>query len=109
MNLTVVSVKSELDQLAEGLSLFRVLELLKSYPRKFQSLFVCDPLCKLTAEQMITLFHPQLSTPGSNRRIIEDDLIQNWNEFLQDVSNEMITRWNLCGVVYIWSVSIHCV
>ena len=48
VNLTVVSVKSELDQLAEGLSLFRVLELLKSYPRKFQSLFVCDPFHSFT-------------------------------------------------------------
>ena len=98
VNLTIVSVKSELDQLAEGLRLFKVLELLKSYPGTFRSLFVHDPLCKLTAEEMIMLFHPQFSTPGSSRRVIEDDLIQNWNEFLQDVSHGIISMWN----VYMW-------
>ena len=99
VNLTIVSVKSEMDQLAEGLHLFKVLELLKTYPGKFRSLFVHDSACKLTAEQMIMLFHPQLSTTGSSRRVIEDDLIQNWNEFLQDVSHGIISTWN---------VSVHC-
>ena len=92
LNLTAVGVKSELDQLAEGLQLFQVLELLKCHPKKCQSLFVHNTWCKLTAEQMITLFHPQFSATGSSRRVIEDDLIQNWNEFLQDVSNGMISK-----------------
>lgn len=97
VNLTIVSVKSEMDQLAEGLHLFKVLELLKTYPGKFRSLFVHDSACKLTAEQMIMLFHPQLSTTGSSRRVIEDDLIQNWNEFLQDVSHGII-KSPVCSV-----------
>ena len=47
-----------------------------SYPGTFRSLFVHDPLCKLTAEEMIMHFHPRFSTPGSSRRVIEDDLIR---------------------------------
>jgi len=40
---------------------------------------------------MIILFHPQFSATGSSRHVIENDLIKNWNEFVRDVSNGMIS------------------
>ena len=46
LNLTAVGVKSELDQLSEGLQLFQVHELLKSHPKKCQSLFIQNTWCK---------------------------------------------------------------
>ena len=46
LNLTAVGVKSELDQLSEGVQLFQVPELLKSHPKKCQSLFVQNTWCK---------------------------------------------------------------
>lgn len=103
---TIVSVKSELDQLAEGLHLFRVLELLKSHPKKCRSLFAHNAWCKITAEQMITLFHTQLSTLGSSRCVIEDDFIQDWNEFLQDVSNGIISKSKLLFSLKIRMIAI---
>ena len=104
VNLTVVSMKSELDQLAEGLHLLTVLELLKTYLGKCCSLFIHNSACKLTAEQMIMLFHPQLFTTSSSRHVIEDVLIQNWNEYSQNISHGNIRTWNvsvqrMCNII----------
>ena len=50
---TLLNMKAELDQMAEGLKLFNVLQ---QHPLKFISLFVFDVDSVLTVEQMVALF-----------------------------------------------------
>ena len=65
--------------------------LLRSHPRKLKSLFIHDPLSVLPAEKMITLFAQKFWIQDLANVFIEHDLMQNWNEFLQDVANEIVS------------------
>ena len=81
----LLPVKCELDQLASGLALFDVLNLIKSYPNEMETLFVHDSSRKLTADTMMALFTCSLSPMGSSRRTLEESLMQHLNEFLRDL------------------------
>ena len=89
---TLAGVKAELDQLATGLKLFGILSLIRQHPEKMKSLFVNDERDELSTELMIALFDIQLSPSGSSKRIIEEDTVQYWNEFLQDLANHVISK-----------------
>ena len=87
----VLRVKAEIDQIAEGLELFNVLRLIRKYPTKIQEMFICDPHCKPTLDEMTMLFQPKYSNDQSSRKVIEEASVMYWNEFLQDVSHGVIS------------------
>ena len=97
LNTVVSPVKCELDQLASGLALFGILDLVKSHPKDMAALFVHDSTSKLTAEIMMGLFSMRFSPVGSSKRIAEESVIQNWNEFLQDLDQGVISKSCLCN------------
>ena len=66
LHTTVLSVKAELDQVAEGLQLFGILNLIRDHPLVMQSLFVLNPQdSQLTVDQMGAWFDTTYSPQGS--------------------------------------------
>ena len=93
LHTTVLSVKAELDQMAEGLELFGILNLVRDHPSVMQSLFVFNPHdAQLTVDQMGALFDTTYSPQGSTKRVIEEAAFMHWDEFLHDLGNGLIGR-----------------
>lgn len=92
LHLVTTPVKAELDQLAAWLDLFGILSFIRNHQLEAESLFVHDVTDRLTAERMIALFSVQYSEAGSTRRIAEDSVTQYWNEFVQDLYHEIISK-----------------
>lgn len=104
---TLAEVKAELDQLATGLELFGILSLIRLHSLKMKSLFVYDENDEPSVELMIALFDIQFSPSGSSKRITEEDTVQNWNEFLQDLGNNIISECiDLYTQIYIFILSL---
>ncbi|XP_068738220.1 G2/M phase-specific E3 ubiquitin-protein ligase-like [Montipora capricornis] len=51
-------------------------------------LFVVDRRLDITVEYIRQLFEPSFSETGSNARLVEEDLIYNWEEYLKEMENE---------------------
>ena len=92
----VLRIKAEIDQIAEGLELFNVLRLIRKYPTKIRGLFIFNPDCKATLDEMTILFQPKYSNDQSSRKVIEEASVMYWNEFLQDVSHGIISMLTIC-------------
>ncbi|KAI7810447.1 putative G2/M phase-specific E3 ubiquitin-protein ligase-like [Triplophysa rosa] len=71
-------------QFMEGLSTLGLAEAIQSYPAHFRSLFV-ENTQQLSAENLINLFHPVLSSVGSSRRREESRVLCYWRDWLIDI------------------------
>lgn len=90
---TVLSVKSEIDQLAEGLDLFGIRQLIKAHPSLMKPLFVYDSQnVKLTVDKMSSLFQVVYSPHGTSNRILEEATFLHWHDFLNDLANGLIGK-----------------
>jgi hypothetical protein len=89
---TLMPIKSELDQLTQGLEICGILPLIRKYPRLMKQLFVYDADDKLTVELMVAMFDIKYSEQGSSRRELEERTIQFWNEFIIDVGSSAISK-----------------
>ena len=89
---TLMPIKSELDQLTQGLEICGILPLIRKYPRVMKELFMYNPDDKITVELMMGMFDVKYSEQGSSRRELEERTIQFWNEFLIDVGNSAISK-----------------
>lgn len=89
---TLLNMKAELDQMAEGLKLFNVISLLRQYPLKFKSFFIFDVDSVLTVDQMVALFDVAYSPQGSSKRVSEEATFMHWDEFLHDLAHGLVGR-----------------
>ena len=75
----------ELSQFIDGLETLGVTTLIKSNPQAMKQLFVYDAGSKrVTPSYILDLFVPCLSPRGHNQREDEEDVILNWNDYVQD-------------------------
>ena len=88
---TLIPIKSELDQIAQGLETCDILSLMKKHPNKFKELFLYSSDDKLSLELMLSIFDIMYSEEGSSCREIKERTIQHWNEFLIDIGNGSIS------------------
>ena len=105
----LLRVKAEIDQIAEGLELFNVLRLIRKYPTEIREMFICDPHCKPTLDEMTMLFQPKYSNDQSSRKVIEEASVMYWNEFLQDVSHgviSMLTIWIVLRCICLFNLLV---
>ena len=65
MHYSVVRVKSELDQLAKGLNVLKIGDLVEANPQKMRELFVHFKPLPLTADAFFDMFPARLSPMGS--------------------------------------------
>ena len=89
---TLLNMKAELDQMAEGLKLFNVISLLRQHPLKFKSFFIFDVDSVLTVDQMVALFDVAYSPQGSSKRVSEEATFMHWHEFLHDLAHGLVGR-----------------
>ena len=89
-----MSIKSESDQLTQGLKICGILPLIRKYPHVMKELFVYDADDKITVELMVAIFDVKYSEQGSSRRELEKRTIQFWNEFIIDVGSSAISIFN---------------
>ena len=90
---TVMPIKSELDQLAQGLEVCGILALIKKYPKTMKKLFLYDVDDKVSVETMVAMFNVEYSEKGSSRREVEEQAVQFWNEFLIDIGSGAISKF----------------
>ena len=100
MHYLVFSCKAELDQLKQGLSELKILQLLHTYPTLFKPLFVAYGKPKLTANSLAAIFNVCWSPKGSNQREDEEAVIYGWMEYLQGIES----RW-MCVCVCVGGVT----
>ena len=86
---SIAQVKAELDQLVEGLEMFKFQELVNSAPNLIRQLFVHFKPLKLTSEDIFNMFPPEFTaSTGSNMRELEEAALINWIRFTQEVECE---------------------
>ncbi|KAG9261358.1 G2/M phase-specific E3 ubiquitin-protein ligase-like [Astyanax mexicanus] len=77
-------VKVGLEQLAEGLETFGLAEAIRKHPSEFEGLFLKSSK-SLVAKDLISLFQPNFSPRGSNRRREENRVLCFWRDWLINV------------------------
>lgn len=85
---TIHSIKTELDQICDGLNCMGVLQLMRNNPALLRPLFLPQPLCPLSADYMINLFVTKFSPLGCNTREEEEAVVMKWVQFLQLIEGE---------------------
>ena len=81
LHYTVFSCLAELEQLCRGLSTFQFSMLVECHTNLFRPLFINKVEC-ISASFLQDMWNAELSAPGSNKRIIEEQLTMCWINFL---------------------------
>ena len=87
----ISSVMAELNQILNGLSFVKMLDLIRANPNKMKELFIYSKPASITTDAMIKLFPPKYSDSGSNRREAEEDLVMLWIHLLQVIERKCIS------------------
>ena len=91
LHFLIHSVKSELDQLKEGLQTLNLLSTIQRHPLKFLPLFTATDRSELTPNALISLFKvDQWSPEGSNDREAEEALIFNWEHYVRETAGILL-------------------
>ncbi|XP_067036310.1 uncharacterized protein [Acropora muricata] len=85
LHYTHYRIRTELDQIKEGLAKVGVLSAIKRRPNIWKLLLCADRRLDITVEYIRQLFEPLFSETGSNARLVEEDLIYNWKEYLKEM------------------------
>ncbi len=86
---TILPIKGELDQLAEGLKLFKILSLIKSHGETMRSLFIHNTK-RLSAVQFKEFCDLKYSASDSVQFAMEQKTTEYWERFLSDLENGLI-------------------
>lgn len=88
-HIMVSSVAEEIFSFQEGLSVFGVLDALKSYPEESVKQFI---FAEVTVEDIRKSFVPDFSVSGSSRRQCEETIVFNFIQFLKQCDRGNIHR-----------------
>lgn len=83
LHYTVLSSITEINQFIDGLKTCNVLNLVRKNPEIFKNVFQVSK--QLTAEQIDDIFDPVYSLKESNRYKVEQNIVFNFNQYLEDV------------------------
>ena len=81
-----------LKECAEGLKLFGLLDAIRANPEITKPLFVADT-DTVDANYLFSLMCPQFSAEGSTKRVYEDQIMDNLQDFLFNLEDEAITGY----------------
>lgn len=95
LHYTHYRIRAELDQIKEGLAKVGVLSAIKRRrPNIWKPLLCADRRLDITVEYIRQLFEPSFSETGSNARLVEEDVIYNWEEYLKEMGK---IRFSFCN------------
>ena len=81
-----------LKEFAEGLKLFGLLEAIRANPEITKPLFVADN-GPVDANYLFSLMCPQFSAEGSTKKVYEDQIMDNLQDFLFCLEDEAVTGY----------------
>lgn len=81
-----------LKEFAEGLKLFGLLDAIRANPEITKPLFVADN-DPVDANYLFSLMCPQFSAEGSTKRVYEDQIMDNLQDFLFNLEDEAVTGY----------------
>ena len=82
---SVILCKAEIDQIIEGLTTHKVLDLIRENPATMRQLFVCMPPQNITADYILQLFMENFSPLGSNSRSAEEATAIHWVHLVEQI------------------------
>ena len=85
MHYCITFVKTELDQLLEGLDALDILKLIRANPSTFRQLFVHEMKIALSADHFLSLYTETFSPSGSNKREAEEAAMIMWIHFIEQI------------------------
>lgn len=93
----VVSILSRrtlcLKEFKKGLQLYGLSGLICRYSQVTQGLFVIGQQQKVDANYLVSLMVPEFSPEGSSRRLQEEEIMDNFQDFLISLEDEVITGY----------------
>ena len=81
-------------QFSEGLKLFNAYEVIKRNSDICKSLFIIGATEEINANYVFSLVEPSYSAEGSNRRQTEENIIDNFQDFLMALEDENISGYS---------------
>ena len=94
-------IRSELEQLKNGLSMLGVLDLLHSHPSLLKPLFLAGDKPHMTCDHIIKLFCVCWCPSGSNHREVEESVILGWTEYIHGIKGNCGVGNIMCLVIII--------
>ncbi|XP_058604146.1 G2/M phase-specific E3 ubiquitin-protein ligase-like isoform X2 [Onychostoma macrolepis] len=92
-------LRDSLEQFKEGLECLGLLPLMQKHPELFKEVFMYEEK-PLLAEDISALFKPELSTVGSNRRVVESRMICFWRDWLIEVEeSRLVTAQRIFNII----------
>eukprot|EP00794_Sanderia_malayensis_P012404 gene12404-13689_t len=92
LHYTVLSAIYELNQFIEGLKSFNIYGAVCECPEIFRKVFQTSS--GLTAEVVDSVFQSIFSPKGSNRCPVEEQIVFNFNQYLEDVEKGAVKQWS---------------
>ena len=83
------AIKSELDQMCNGLKTMGVLQMFQDNSLIMRPLLLSRKPTALTADRMIQMFFTKFSPQGSNSREREEEVTMKWIHYLQMIEGEI--------------------
>lgn len=105
----VVSLLSKriicLKEFGRGMNLYGLTDIIRNYPQVTRSLFVRGQDNEVDADYLVSLLKAELSEEGSNRRVVEEAMMDYFQDFLMGTEDERVTGYtealvwasNKCG------------
>ena len=99
-------IRSELEQLKNGLSMLGVLDLLHSHPSLLKPLFLAGGKPHMTCDHIIKLFCVCWCPSGSNRREVEESVILGWTEYIHKSQSFLVglNTFMESKVIVVWVI-----
>jgi hypothetical protein len=92
-------VQASLERFKAGLSVLRVLDAMCMHYEQFRDVF-CYSSCTFSADTFGSLFSILRSEEGSNKYAIEGLVLSHWNDFLQDIEEQLIDGLSFFDILF---------
>ena len=83
-HIVIDSVEYLINEVKEGLTTLGVLGAIQQNHEKFREVFCKENMPKLDALMVDLLFSPNFNEEGSNQRLLREEAIVYWRDYLQD-------------------------
>jgi hypothetical protein len=83
-----------LKQFAEGLQLYNVKEMIKNNPDLCKSMFEIASREEVDSNYLLSIVNPNYSEEGSNRRRVEESIVDNFQDFIIALEDEKVIGYS---------------
>ena len=89
----VMKILPQLKQLEQGLSFFKVLQLLRANCSQMKPLLTSSSFPQtITSDKILDLLEPQLALEGNHLREVQEGVVLNWSNYIQAIQGILFTN-----------------